>query len=42
MLEKIQNGGSAKIQNTRKLSLNIARVSAVFAKIQNGAFVTII
>ena len=37
ILAKIQNGGGAKVQNNKKLGLNIARVSAILLKFQNGS-----
>jgi hypothetical protein len=39
ILLKIQNGGSAKIQNNNKLGLKLPDVSAILPKIPNGAFV---
>jgi len=38
LLSQIQNGRGA-VQNNNKLCLNIARVSAILPKNQNGAFV---
>jgi len=37
ILPKIQNGGGAKVQNSIKLGLNIARLSVILPKYQNGS-----